>query len=401
MKTILLTLMLAGSVSLLFSQPKDTLAKREFRKVDVFPAISYSPETQLTLGVIGYLYSDARRFHEDTRLSNLNFLGVYTTAKQVALELRWDRFSDGNRWRSNGRAIFNLWPDRNYGRGNEAAARLEVTEGEETEVRNYQPISYYRWQFNPTLLRQWAPNFYGGLALDVEYIHRLESTADRVKYLNAEAVALEGQAITGLSTGLGAQFIFETRDQVLNPMKGSFHQLGTLHYLEAFGGDFTFHSFLLDARRYLNVHRNHTLALRSVLNLRYASGEIPMRGLSRIGGRELVRGYFQGTYQDNHLLALEAEYRLPFWKEGVTAPLGQFWKRLGIVVFGSAAQVAPEVEAFSPDRFHYAAGAGLRVLFNKDSRVNLRIDYAFGLSPNSGGPGKRQSGLYFFLGEAF
>jgi len=48
-----------------------------------------------------------------------------------------------------------------------------------------------------------------------------------------------------------------------------------------------------------------------------------------------------------------------------------------------------------------AGGTGLRILFNDDSKVNLRIDYAWGFAPNSNGLGKRQTGLYFFLAEAF
>ena len=47
------------------------------------------------------------------------------------------------------------------------------------------------------------------------------------------------------------------------------------------------------------------------------------------------------------------------------------------------------------------AGGGLRILLNKTSRANIRIDYAVALRNNSDGPGKRQSGFYFFLGEAF
>jgi hypothetical protein len=44
-------------ISPLWGQNADTTAGR-FRRFDVFPAISYSPETKLTLGVIGYAYFD-------------------------------------------------------------------------------------------------------------------------------------------------------------------------------------------------------------------------------------------------------------------------------------------------------------------------------------------------------
>ena len=92
---------------------------------------------------------------------------------------------------------------------------------------------------------------------------------------------------------------------------------------------------------------------------------------------------------------------MPFWPEGTTAKLWQIWKRLGIVGFISGAQVFHETSDFQIDAFNIAMGGGLRILFNPQSRVNIRIDYAIGLSKGSDGINKRQRGLYFNLGEAF
>jgi hypothetical protein len=58
-----------------------------FRRFDVFPAISYSPETKLTLGVIGYAYFDWRGGDLATPLSFVEFLAVYTTANQILFSL--------------------------------------------------------------------------------------------------------------------------------------------------------------------------------------------------------------------------------------------------------------------------------------------------------------------------
>jgi len=101
------------------------------------------------------------------------------------------------------------------------------------------------------------------------------------------------------------------------------------------------------------------------------------------------------------MVAFETEYRVPFWNEDNIAPFHKFWKRLGVVAFFSGAQVYGERGSLGPDRFNFAVGGGLRILFNAESTVNLRIDYAVGLSPNSNGPDQRQTGLYFNLGESF
>ncbi|MBK8500987.1 MAG: hypothetical protein IPL46_01635 [Saprospiraceae bacterium] len=101
------------------------------------------------------------------------------------------------------------------------------------------------------------------------------------------------------------------------------------------------------------------------------------------------------------MTGFEMEYRWPFWKEDTDSKLWQVWKRLGVVGFLSGAQVFHTLPDFQISRFNLAEGGGVRILFNPESRVNLRIDYAIGLQKGSDGPGRRQHGFYFYLGEAF
>lgn len=154
-------------------------------------------------------------------------------------------------------------------------------------------------------------------------------------------------------------------------------------------------------RQYFNPWKNQTLAIRGLASLQYTNDAIPLRALSRVGGHKFIRGYFKGTYQDHHMLAFEAEYRLPLWREGQPSKLWQVWKRLGLVGFVGGAEVFRDQEQLALNQFNLAAGGGLRILLNPATRSNIRIDYAIALRDNSDGPGKRQRGFYFFLGEAF
>ncbi len=226
---------------------------------------------------------------------------------------------------------------------------------------------------------------------------------DDWRYLNADSVSITELPVEGLQVGLGVALLYDTRDYVLNPLSGTFISFRALFFGPGVGSDFRYQNVRLDARHYLNTFRNQTLALRFLLDSRFTSkaNGIPIRGLSRVGGPQFLRGYFRGTFQDNHMLAGEIEYRLPFWKESDTAPFWQLWRRLGIVTFAGAAQVAESWDHFRGDRFRVAVGGGLRILLNRESRANIRIDYAFALAPNSNGPGRKQSGLYFYLAEAF
>lgn len=379
-----------------------TSTERAFKRIDIFPAISYAPETKLTLGGIGYYYMDFYRGDPTTQLSNVNFLAVYTLNQQIALEGYWDLFSDGNRWRSRGEVFYNKYPDRNYGIGNKAGVRVvEYLDNDDTDTLNYLPFNSDRIKFAPVVLRKIKPNLYVGLQGEMEYLWNEKPMLDRYGYAGADSVAITGLPVDGIRSGVGLYLLYDSRDYVLNPIRGTFLSFGTLHFGRWLGSDYRFDSYRLDARQFINPASNHTIALRAVANLRFSNDPIPMRGLSQVGGRDFIRGYFKGTYQDYHVFALEAEYRLPLWREGAESKLWQVWKRLGLVAFAGGAQVFNEPEDFSLQDMHWAVGGGLRILFNPQTRVNLRIDYAVALDPDSDGDGQRQSGLYFFLSEAF
>ena len=94
-----------------------------------------------------------------------------------------------------------------------------------------------------------------------------------------------------------------------------------------------------------------------------------------------MRGYFHGRYRDNIYMMLQLEYRQ------------YFWKRLGFVVFGGAGNVSHEITTFTSSTIKVSYGGGLRFLFNKKQKINLRMDVGFGLDGNMG--------IYFGIEEAF
>ncbi len=375
---------------------------REFRRLDLFPAISYSPETNLTLGAIGIYYFDLAKGNPQTPVSNLEFLGIYTLNRQIIFETRWEAFTTRSRWRTRGEAFYNRYPDRNYGMGNDAGTLVVEVDGEGVlDTLNYLNFNSDRIKVTPVVLRKIFPHTYFGLIYDIEYLYRMSILPERYYFLNTDSTEILSMPIDGIRSGIGWQMLYDSRDYILNPMKGSLVELQNLYYGSALGSDFRFQTIYLDARQYFNAFRNQTLALRLVGSFGFTSDEIPMRALSRVGGHKFLRGYFKGTYQDHHMTAFEVEYRLPLWSEGIDTKWWKVWKRLGLVGFIGGAQVFRKPSNFKGTEFNLAVGTGLRILFNPESRVNIRIDYAVGLSPGPEGHDKRQSGFYFYLGEAF
>jgi hypothetical protein len=82
-----------------------------------------------------------------------------------------------------------------------------------------------------------------------------------------------------------------------------------------------------------------------------------------MGGGSIMRGYYQGRYRDNVLLATQAEVR---W------PLGG---RFGIVGFAGLAEVQSGFGDMNFDDLEPSVGGGLRFRFNKAEK-NLRATSA-------------------------
>ncbi|MFD2144590.1 hypothetical protein [Mucilaginibacter antarcticus] len=101
------------------------------------------------------------------------------------------------------------------------------------------------------------------------------------------------------------------------------------------------------------------------------SGDIPyleLPGTARDGsfrsGRAYVSQYFKGTQFND----TELELRFPIMRN----------KFLSGVAFGSMQSANDEHGTKLFQKFQPGYGAGLRVLFNKATRTNLALDYAFG-----------------------
>ena len=141
---------------------------------------------------------------------------------------------------------------------------------------------------------------------------------------------------------------------------------------------FDYTNYNLDLRKYFSPRGPSIVALQAYLNV--IRGTPPFQALSTYGGANLMRGYYNGRYRDKSAVVLQAEYRRFLW-----------W-RFGMAVFGGVADVRRDPSDFSLSAFNSTAGAGLRILFDKNEHINVRIDFAFG-----GG----QPGPYITINEAF
>jgi outer membrane protein assembly factor BamA len=340
----------------------DTLDS-EKAKFIAYPTIAYAPETRWEFGVSAlYVYYAG----QDTanRLSEISAFTFLTLERQYGLWLDHALYSDQSKWFFLGKIRYQRFPLLYYGIGPEAPAEeLARVDANSIAIRE-------------RVLRQVRGNLYLGLEVDYQQLSEVS-----FNIAGEEAISLplgnEGSANLGLGVGL----VYDNRHNVLNVREGFFGETGFLRYDDAWGSDFSFTHYFLDARYFKTVARNQVLATQ--VYGAYMDGNVPFNQLALMGGESLMRGYYLGRYRDKSLLATQLEYRfLPF----------PFSKRWGAAAFLAAGGVAPVPREINLGDWQLAGGAGVRFLIFPGKDIYTRFDVAF----TREGPG-----YYFFIGEAF
>ena len=201
----------------------------------------------------------------------------------------------------------------------------------------------------------------------------IEDKQNNIYLIDNEVTGSNG----GTLYGFGTDLVWDTRDNLFFPNSGGYQYFKVVVYPEL--GDYVFYTFEIDVRHYNSFSPDHVIA--SNFYFTQALGDVPFYKLPALGGQNRMRGYFEGRYRDKNYMTLQLEYRQYFW-----------WK-FGFVVFAGVGDVAPELTKFTLKDLKYSYGLGLRFLFNKEEKVNLRVDLGFGIDGNSG--------IYFGIEAAF
>jgi hypothetical protein len=376
-------------------QPEpETGQEADRRMVAAMPIIGWNPTFGFTVGAAAQIAFVAGR-PETTRISSsVNSLS-FSTKGDTLLNVRFGLHSSENRWFIEGDNRFYVSGQSVYGLGSDTPSSNAV-DADYTFVRIHDR-GYRRIR---------GPFYVGaGLLLDSHASVEPDDAAGEgwasspyVTYSEQHSLPLESQQ----SSGFSANLLVDKRVGEIDPRRGWMAQgWYRVSFDGFFGGDSSWQLAHVEARTYLPLGRRpranepapgggvpakHRFALWTFADIT-TKGAAPYFDLpetvSDVYGRS-ARGYQQGRYRGERLAYGELEYRGMLTRNGL----------LGLVVFVNATTVS-NLDAGEKlfDSYAPAAGAGLRVLFNKRSRTNLCIDIAFGKD------GAR--GLYFALQDAF
>lgn len=188
---------------------------------------------------------------------------------------------------------------------------------------------------------------------------------------------LEGMDHRTQNVGAGVSLVYDSRDVLTNAHRGFYVNISQLFRPAFMGNDYAFATTDLRADVYRTVWKGGVVAadLRGTLNF----GNPSWGMMSLLGNSYSMRGYYEGRYRDKHKLEAQVELRQ------------HVWKRNGIALWAGVGTVFNKFSALRSDRLLPNFGIGYRWEFKKD--VNVRLDYGFGKSG--------QSGFIFNIGEAF
>ncbi|NJK82844.1 MAG: BamA/TamA family outer membrane protein [Saprospiraceae bacterium] len=160
--------------------------------------------------------------------------------------------------------------------------------------------------------------------------------------------------------GLGVDLTYDSRDNIVNPTKGEYLEISTLSH-GLFGNAF-YDLISVDLRKFIPVvpRKEHILALQFIGNFIIGTPHL-VRQYAELGNDNIMRGYYRGRFRNNHLMAFQAEYRLPIWRY------------VGMTVFGGVASLTESFPNFGKVLPNF--GVGLRIRVSRKDRLNVRADY--------------------------
>lgn len=341
----------------------DSLTSRTLHFLPM-PQLAYTPETGLQYGVaFDYFFNAGSGAKADTVRESYIWTNVYySTRNQLIIQPIWQVYTNGEAWYSRGTAGYVNNFEKVWGFDNQ-----------NNDEKAYSRLTYERLFLQGLLARRMAKGVFAGLRVNASYMY------DASEEGNSRVNTMPGAYKSGV-VGLGPVFLFDHRDHPYNTMRGWYLEASAAMHTPWLGSDYRYTDWQLDGRYYHAFKPGSTLALQGTASL--ISGTAPWREWNRVGGPNMLRGFFEGRYRGRNLLAVQAEYR------------HQLTRYFKLAVFLATGQVVNHLNEFSLKEYQrIAGGAGFRLLLNQKRQLYFRTDVAF---TNDG-----TRGLYFRLGEAF
>lgn len=318
----------------------------------------YASDTKFGLGLVAAgLY---RTDPSDSILppSNVSLYGDVSSVGFYMLGVRGNHIAPKGRYRIDYHLYFYSFPADFWGIGYE----MGDNDANKSDMKRWQA------QAEVSFLFRVADNFYIGPMASYDYV--IGKHIERPELL-------QGMDQHTWNVGAGVSLVYDNRDNLTNPHRGIYLNINQMFRPGFMGNDYAFSTTAFRFDAYQRLGKGTILAEDIGANLNFGNPSWGM--MAELGGTHSMRGYYEGRYRDKHSLEATVELRQ------------HVWKRNGIVVWVGAGTIFPKFSALRSKQILPNAGVGYRWEFKKN--VNVRLDYGFGKSG--------QSGFLFNINEAF
>ncbi|QKJ33138.1 BamA/TamA family outer membrane protein [Mucilaginibacter mali] len=360
--------------------------------ITVVPNVAANPTIGAQLGIKAVA---GRKLGDDPRtlMSVAATSASITTKGIIYFYVNHNVFTPGNKWNLQGNIVAakTVSPDHGFGigAGSNSGAPGDVVLANPTH-KGYAIHSLY-FNLREKVYKQVQDNLFLGAGMSFE-VRRNIQTGD----VAANNITPSGIYNTRFgfpqdhysANGFLFNVQYTTRDNQNRAYKGIYFDAGIRANQTWIGSTKNALQFTTDLRKYISLSASSPETVLAFWNWGnyLISGAIPyleLPGTARDGQFKSGRGYTAQYFKGTQFNDTEAEFRFPILAN----------KFISGVVFGSL-QTANDLQGTKLfQTFQPGYGGGLRVLFNKATRTNLALDYAFGKFGNRG--------FFLNLNEAF
>jgi len=358
----------------------DTLRSKS--GITIVPNVAANPTIGGQLGIKAVA---GRKLGDDpnTLLSIAATSASYTTKGILFFYINHNIFTPGNKWNLQGNLVVSktVTPDYGLGIGQPITGGTAADNVLADPTHKTNAIHSYYFNIREKVYKQVAKDLFLGAGMSFEVRRKIQQS-DTVNnatplsvYNNQHGFPQDHYSADGFLFNL--EYI--TRDNPNRAYKGIYFDAGVRVNQTWIGSTKNSLQFTTDFRKYFSLS---DVAPETVLALwnwgsYLAAGNIPyleLPGTARDGSFRSGRGYTSQYFKGTEFNDTEAEFRFPILAN----------KFVSGVAFGSLQSANDEHGTKLFQQFEPGYGAGLRVLFNKATRTNLALDYAFGKFGNQG-----------------
>jgi hypothetical protein len=326
------------------------------------------------------------------------FLSVAATSASVTSKgiiyfyVNHNIFTPGNDWNIQGNLVVakTVSPDFGLGIGNGFNGGTDADKVLADPAHKGYAIHSFYYNIREKIYKEVEKNLFVGAGLSFEIRRNIQNkdTANNATpssvYNNQHGFPQDHYSADGFLFNVE----YTTRDNPNRAYKGIYFDAGFRINQTWIGSTKNSVQFTTDFRKYFSLSDENPETVLAFWNWGsyLLSGNIPyleLPGTARDGSFRSGRGYTAQYFKGTKFNDTEAEFRFPMLKN----------KFISGVIFGSMQTANDEQGTKLFQVFQPGYGAGLRVLFNKATRTNLALDYAFGKFGNKG--------FFLNLNEAF